>query len=207
MAVEMAEERPWEYRPAFLALNPAGELPVLQLDGGLVLCGAYSIAEFLGETMPRHPATGHPTPLFPGNAEGRAEVRRLVDWWQGKFHREVTRELLIEKVYTRLMGAADANPDPAVLRAVRSNLRYHLSYVAFLAHQRRWLAGDELSFADLAAGAHLSIVDYLGEVRWDEFAAAKAWYARLKSRKSFRALLADRVAGLPPPLHYTDLDF
>jgi len=207
MAAEFAEERPFDYRPAFLALNPAGELPVLQVEGALMLSGAYAISEYLAETAPRHPVTGHPSPLFPGNIEARAEIRRLVDWWHGKFHREVTRELLQEKVYLRLMSVAQANPDPAVLRAVRANLRYHLSYVAFLAHQRRWLAGDEMSFADLAAGAHLSVVDFLVKMAWEDYPAAKAWYVRMKSRPSFRTLLADRVAGTPPPVHYTDLDF
>ena len=81
----------------------------------------------------------------------------------------MTRELLQEKVYLRLMSAADADPDPAVLRAVRANLRYHLSYVAFLAHQRRWLAGDDMSFADLAAAAHFSVADYLGDVAWQDY--------------------------------------
>ena len=98
MAAEHAEERPFDYRPAFLALNPAGELPVLQVEGALMLSGSYAISEYLAETTPRHPVTGHLSPLFPGNIEARAEIRRLVDWWHGKFHREVTRELLQEKV-------------------------------------------------------------------------------------------------------------
>ena len=93
----------------FLALNPAGELPVLELDNGLVLCGAYSISEFMAEELTasirRRVA---PCELFPGNREDRAEVRRLVDWFHGKFDREVTRELLFEKVYARLM----VRPEP-----------------------------------------------------------------------------------------------
>lgn len=201
------EERPWEHRPQFLALNPAGELPVLELDGGLVLCGAYAISEYLAEELRQHPIGGRSADLIPGTREDRAEVRRLADWFHGKLDREVTRELLQEKVFARLGGRTDAAPDTEMLRAVRANLRYHLSYIAYLAHQRRWLAGDEMSFADLAAAAHLSVIDYLGEVSWNEHPATKNWYARLKSRPSFRPLLADRLPGLPPPVHYTDLDF
>jgi glutathione S-transferase len=145
--------------------------------------------------------------LFPGNREERAEVRRLVDWFNGKFHREVTRGLLEEKVYLRLKPGANPTPDPGVLRAIRSNLRYHMSYVGHLAHARRWLAGEELSFADLAAAAQLSSVDYVGEVPWEEFQAAKVWYARLKSRRAFRSILADRLPGAIPPEHYANLDF
>lgn len=203
----LVEERPWEQRPQFLALNPAGELPVLELDSGLVLCGSYAIAEYVAEELRQHPRDDRAIVLFPGDREDRAEVRRVVDWFHRKFDREVSREMLFEKIYARLGGQPDHSPDPHMLRAVRSNLRYHLSYVGFLAHQRRWLAGDTLSFADLAAAAHLSAIDYLDEIPWDDYPAAKSWYARLKSRPSFRPILAERIPGVPPPMHYTNLDF
>jgi glutathione S-transferase len=204
---ELVEERPWEWRAELLALNPAGELPVLQDDAGHVFCGTYAISEYLGEAPPADAEEPAPLVLFPGTREDHAEVRRLVDWFNGKFNREVTQELLQEKVYARLQPGANPRPDADVLRAIRTNLRYHMSYINHLMHQRRWLAGDELSFADIAAAAHVSLVDYLGEVPWEEFAAAKDWYARLKSRRSFRALLADRVPGTVPATHYADLDF
>ena len=119
----------------------------------------------------------------------------------------MTQELLQEKVYTRLQPDAVGTPDVDFLRAVRANLRYHVSYINYLADRRRWLAGDDLSFADLAAAAHVSTADYLGEVPWEEFTVAKLWYARLKSRRAFRSILADRVPGAPPSAHYADLDF
>ncbi len=203
----LVEERPWEQRPQFLALNPAGELPVLELDSGLVLCGSYTIAEYVAEELRQHPRDDRTVELFPGDREDRAEVRRLVDWFHRKFDREVSREMLFEKVYARLSGQTDHTPDLHLLRAVRANLRYHLGYIGFLAHQRRWLAGDSLSYADLAAAAHLSAIDYLDEIPWDEYPAAKSWYARLKSRPSFRPILAERIPGVPPPMHYTNLDF
>lgn len=204
---ELKEEQPWEWRATFLALNPSGELPVLEMDNGPVLLGAYAISEYLAEEERRHPSEPRAMALLPGGRDDRAEVRRLVDWFHRKLDREVTRELLLEKVYARLTPGAERAPDAEILRAIRSNLRYHLDYLAYLGHNRSWLAGDEMSFADLAAAAHLSTIDYLGEVPWEQFPGAKTWYARVKSRPSFRALLADRMAGMPPPLHYTDLDF
>lgn len=203
----LAEELPWEKRPQFLALNPAGDLPVLELDGALVLCGAYAISEYISEDMRQHPHEDRRVDLFPGDREARAEVRRLADWFHRKLERDVTREVLHEKLYARMAGALDHAPDPEILRAVRANLRYHLGYISYLAHNRRWLAGEHFSYADLAAAAHLSSIDYLGEVPWDLHPAAKSWYARIKSRPSFRPLLADRVPGVPPPLNYTNLDF
>ncbi|MFM9850811.1 MAG: glutathione S-transferase family protein [Hyphomicrobiaceae bacterium] len=202
---EMAEERPWEWRPAFLELNPAGSLPTLETDEGAVIAGAYAISEYLAETVD---TGGRTAALFPGDARARAEVRRLVDWFHVKMDVEVTGELLREKLYPRLQAKLAAHtPDLALVRAIKSNLRHHLAYVDHLSDQHSWLAGDELSFADLAAAAHLSCIDYLDEMPWDAHPAAKTWYAKIKSRPSFRALLADRVPGLPPPMHYGDLDF
>ena len=206
--VALDEERPWEGRPQFLALNPAGELPILQLTDGPMLCGAYAISEYLG-ALPHDTQDHLPlVHLFPGALDDQAEVRRLVDWFHRKFDREVTRELLFEKVYTRLKSTGDAHaPDAELMRAVRANLRYHLKYLDFLTSQRKWLAGDALSFADFAACAHLSAIDYLDEIRWDDIPAAKSWYMRLKSRRSVRSILADRLPGQPPPAHYANLDF
>ena len=200
------EERPWAWQPQFLALNPSGELPVLTLDGGPTVAGSYAISEYLSEESPA-PDDCDTFALFPGSPNERAEVRRLVDWFHGKCHREVTRELLTEKIYARHLKGCPKTPSAEVLRAVQDNLRYHLSYVGHLTDQRHWLAGAHMSFADLAAGAHLSIADYFGDVPWKAFPAAKSWYQRLKSRPSFRTILADRIAGTPPAPLYDDLDF
>ena len=64
-----------------------------------------------------------------------------------------------------------------------------------------------MSYADFAAGAHLSVIDYFGDVPWREFPAAKTWYMKLKSRPCFKPLLTDRWPGLVPAGHYDDLDF
>src|SRR6476620_336745 len=199
---ELAEERPWEWRAEFLALNPAGSLPVLISDNDGPISGAYAISECLGETV----ASGGGFQPFPGDTAARAEVRRLVDWFHRKFHDEVTNYLVEEKVYRRF-GPQSASTDMEAMRAGHENLRYHLTYIGHLAEKRSWLAGDALSFADLAAAAHLSALDYLGEVPWEDHEPAKHWYALLKSRPSFRPLLADRVAAFIPSGTYADLDF
>ena len=195
---ELRAERYWERRRDFLALSPAGEVPVL-LDGqDLVLCDSQTIAEYLEELQPK------PT-LIGDNIRQRAETRRLVAWFDQKFEREVTTYLLREKVLKRLSG--EGGPDSEVLRVAAYNLEYHLRYVAYLAERRNYLAGEAFSLADIAAAAQLSCIDYLGDVPWERHAEAKVWYARVKSRPSFRAILADHIAGMPPPKHYANLDF
>jgi glutathione S-transferase len=206
LEVELVEERPWERRVPFLTINPAGTIPVLVEEDGLAIAGAGSIAAYLDETR-EAPAGGRP--LLPADRTGRVEVRRLLDWFLCKFQEEVAAYLLTEKIYKRFMSA-DAGggpPDGNAIRAARANVRYHLRYIGYLVARRNWLAGDDLTFADLAAAAHLSAVDYLGDVPWDESDIAKNWYARVKSRPSFRTLLADRMPGMTPAAHYADLDF
>lgn len=202
--VELEEERPWEWRPEFLVLNPAGTLPVFIPEEGGPVAGAYAISEYLADTMDERPVRGFQP--FPGDPAARAEVRRLVDWFHRKFQDEVTDYLVVEKVFRRF-GPQSSSPNMEAMRAGHDNLRYHLTYVGHLTETRSWLAGDAMSFADLAAAAHLSALDYLGEVPWEEFEPAKNWYALVKSRPSFRPLLQDRVAGFTPSGTYADLDF
>lgn len=64
-----------------------------------------------------------------------------------------------------------------------------------------------MSFADIAAAAHISTLDYLDEIPWEGYPAAQQWYVRVKSRVAFRSLLADRIPGIAPPKQYADLDF
>lgn len=188
----------WERREGFLTMNPAGEVPVLVEPDGAIFCDGTAICEYLDEI--------HPTPPLNGaTAVERAEVRRLVGWFDGKFNTEVTANLVGEKVAKRLMRTGYPNSD--AIRAGLGNIRYHLDYIGFLTERRNWLAGDRLSLADLAAAAHVSCVDYLGDVPWAHNESAKTWYARIKSRPSFRAILADHVPGLAPVETYIVLDF
>jgi glutathione S-transferase len=191
-------ERVWERRPEFLALNPAGEVPVLIEPDGTVLAGSAAIVEYLDEVY-------RDKVLIAESPVDRAEVRRLVAWFDVKMNREVTENLLGEKMMRRLRGAGQ--PNSLAIRAGHANLPYHLDYIGYLVERRRWLAGDSFSVADIAAAAQLSCLDYLGDVPWDNHEPAKQWYARIKSRPSFRPLLADHLPGIPPPKHYADLDF
>ena len=203
---ELREERPWERRTEFLAINPAGATPVLMNGQGFYVPGAGVIAEYLDETS--GPELGERR-LLPEQPADRVEVRRLVDWFLAKFHEEVTGYLVTEKIYKRFMDPdlGGGPPDTTVIRAARTNVRYHLKYIGYLVGARNWLAGDQLTYADLAAAAHLSCADYLGDVPWNESETAKDWYARVKSRPAFRALLADRVPGIAPAEHYEKPDF
>jgi glutathione S-transferase len=201
--VSLIEERPWSRRKEFLALNPAGSIPVLLAEGDHPLVGAVPIAEYLDETRGVFQRERR---LMAEDPFARAEIRRLVEWYLVKTEAEVTKHLVHERALKPLMGGEGA-PDSAAIRAARANVRQHLKYTNWLAATRDWLAGPKLSYADVAAAATFSILDYMGEIEWREFEAARDWYSRMKSRPSFRPLLAERVRGLAPASHYADIDF
>jgi glutathione S-transferase len=195
--VELVEERYWDPSPEFLRRNPAGKVPVLRMDAK-VMSESQAICEYLDETVPQ-------PPLIPRDPEGRYEVRRLCAWFDDKFHAEVTSKLLYERVNKKMQG--QGYPDSKNVKAGATRIKYHIDYLSWLLDQRRWLAGDQMSLADFTAAAHLSCLDYISDVDWNRSATVKDWYAKIKSRPSFRPLLADQVPGFPPPSHYADLDF
>lgn len=191
-------ENIWDRREEFLAMNPAGDVPVLAEADGTAISGVGVIFEYLEDLKPEHALIGE-NPLI------RAEARRLAAWFNEKFNAEVTENILGEKMMKRFLGLGE--PDAVAIRAGYKNLRYHLQYIAYLVERRNWLAGDSLSIADIAAAAHLSSLDYIDEVPWADHESVKIWYARIKSRPSFRTLLSDKIPGFPPAPHYADLDF
>jgi glutathione S-transferase len=197
---ELEAERIWEKRPEFMDLNPAGKVPLLIDLNGTAVVDSMAIAEYLEEAYPERLLIGE-------GLTHRAEVRRLVAWFDDKFAQEVSVSLILEKILKKPLYKDQTGPNSTVLRFIKTNIHDHLSYISWLVDRRKWLAGDKFSLADVTAAAHLSVVDYLGDVPWDKHELAKDWYVRIKSRPSFRALLTDRLPGLLPSPHYADLDF
>ena len=196
---DLYEERYWERRHDFMIMNPAGKVPVLR-SRSQVFCDSQAICEYLEATHPDRP-------LFPEEPQDQYEVRRLIAWFDEKFYREVTSRLVAEKLlrHVQKRGQPDGNEIAIGLRC----LRFHLNYLAHLLQTSGRLVGRGLTLADFTAAAHLSCIDYLGDIDWNEpgYASVKDWYAAIKSRPAFRPLLADRVHGYNCSSHYAVLDF
>ncbi|ERL99147.1 glutathione S-transferase [Rhodobacteraceae bacterium HIMB11] len=197
MDVELIEERYWEQSTEFLRRNPAGKVPILRHEGAL-LTESTPICEYIEDLNPE-------PSLIPKDAKARYEMRRLVSWFDDKFHHEVTSNLLYERVNKKVSG--QGFPDSKNIKEGARKIKYHLDYMAWLLEHRRWLAGDTMTLADFAAAAHLSSLDYISDVDWNRSSVVKDWYAKIKSRPAFRNILSDQVSGFPPPRHYNDLDF
>ena len=199
VAHELVRASPWLKEDEFVDLNPAGETPVLVEDQkAIVLIDSGAICEYFEETVDR-------VPMIPGTAINRAEVRRLVAWFDEKLHRDVVAPMMLERMTKRLVSR-DA-PDTNALRRAMTAANGHLDYMDYLLDHRRWLAGPTLTLADLAAAAQLSVADYLGGIDWRGHKQTVDWYAVMKSRPSFRPLLGERMEVIMPPAHYDKVDF
>jgi len=195
---ELVRENPWAASDAFYELNPAGRTPVLRLEERkLTLIDSQAICEFFEETVDK-------SPLILGSAAQRAEIRRLVALFDQSFHADVTHPLLHEKMKKRLV--LRQSPDSGALRNAMRLAHEHLDYIDWLTDTRRWLAGAQLSLADFAAAAQISVADYLGGIDWTGHEEAHGWYRVMKSRPSFRPLLTEKMEGIPAPSHYADVN-
>lgn len=197
MLFVLKEEEPWNLSENTRLINPAEDLPILVFDGN-VISGNYAITEYLEESNPQYK-------LLPENLKERAEARRIMDWFDTKFYNEVYKYIVAEKIIKRFHPKQA--PNSRILKAGLNNLKYHMEYVEYLADKNNYLAGKELTMADLTVAAHLSIIDYLGDIDWDEYKNAKLWYAKIKSRPSFRDILKDNIRGIHASPHYSNLDF
>lgn len=193
----LKEENPWALSKDVLKINPAGELPIFIYDGNII-SGNYAITEFLEESYTQNR-------LIYGNNKSRAEIRRLVDWFDNKFYREVYQYIAGEKIYKRFVMRQP--PESKRIKAGINNLRYHLEYIDWVVERNNYLVGNDFSLADVSAAAQLSVIDYLGDVPWEDYKNAKLWYSKIKSRPSFKEILNDRIKGIYPSNNYANLDF
>ena len=199
IAYSLKRENPWDHRDEFLHINPAARTPVMQDEArGLNISDSVAISEYIEEVSDK-------VPLISGSSAYRAEIRRLVAWFDQQFYGDVTAPLLHERMRKRVVQRQP--PDSSVLREAMRLANGHLDYIDYLIDHRAWMAGGTMSMADIAAAAQVSVADYLGGIDWTGHEQSKGWYAKFKSRPSFRPLLSERMEGITPPKHYELVDF
>jgi glutathione S-transferase len=201
IGLDLEDIKPWTRDPHLLELNPAATVPILLDEGQPNAVGVLGVIHTIEDRYSPAAVAG----LFPPQPKDRAEMWRLCEWVLLKLNDEVTRYIIEEKIVKR--DRPGATPDPAVLRVAKANLSEHMLYFNWLFATRHWIAGEVMTLADFALAAHLSALDYLGDIDWESAVEVRQWYARIKSRPAFRTLLNDRVGGMPPHAGYADLDF
>ena len=176
-------------------------MPVFVDLDGTEVTGLWAILDHLEGNYPE-------VPLVPEDTAERGEALRWLDWTSTILSEQVTHKIVAEKANPRYTGASSrSTPDMNVIRSGREALREIIPFLGKTVDERGNLVSRSCTIADLALAAHLSALDYFGEMPWDANPSLREWYMRMKSRPSFRSLLADRVPGQPPIKYYADLDF
>lgn len=197
---DLVKENFWERKKEFIALNAAGNVPVLfDLHNKYPICSSSVIAEYIEE---KHDDSKN---YFGESLIQRAEARRLQMWFDEKFYNEVSKHFLNERFFNRL--TCGKTPNPEILRLAKQNLNIHLNYLEFLLENRKYLGGDQISIADFSAAGHISALDYFGDIEWKNRDVVKEWYSLVKSQKGFTDILRDRISGMNPSEQYSRLDF
>ncbi len=195
----LVTESPWEQRTGYRDISPTGQTPAMRnSESGVTLAHSSAICEYFEEVEAARP-------LMTGGATGRAEIRRLVAWFDEQFYADVGAPLLLEKMLKRTVYRQ--SPDAGVLRGAMKAANTHLDMLSALLDHHSWIAGTAMTLADFAAAAHISVADYLGGIDWTGHDLVRDWYAAMKSRPSFRPLLDERMGVLQPPKHYADVNF
>ena len=157
--------------PELLAVNPAGKVPAMTTEDGLSLAESSVLVDYLEDAYPA-------TPLYPADPGARARVRQLMK----------VSELYLDLPSRRLLPAVLANVaiDQSVKDEVRMTLERGVRSLNELASFSRYVAGAELSVADIYLRYALAIPKMVGpgQLGWDIL-------ARVDGLADWDAMMAD----------------
>ena len=190
-------ENYWKPQKDFLQLNPAGHLPVIVNEENFPVIGANACIEYIKdlEVKPR---------LFVDDYREKAEINRLVHWFDVIFKKEVFDPIIYEKVFSGILD--NITPNSENIRAALNNLDFHIQYFNYLLNNKNYFIKDELTYLDFLAAANFSVLDYLGLLNLKSHENIRNWYFKVKSRPSFKTLLKDQIVGLYPDENYKNMD-
>jgi glutathione S-transferase len=196
----LVEEKFWERREGFLRLSPIGTVPLMVKKNGLIMPHSGLISDYI---LKNYAKKGE---LMPTEESESMKVKSVAIWFDEKFFNEVSRILLYEKVIHVLKQ--DEMPDVNALSASRYNLQIHLEFMEFMLSNHQFLAGEFFTLADVVGACHISVLDYLAEIKWNTTSPLiKEWYGIVKSKLAFKEILSDKIPNIKPSITYETLDF
>jgi len=190
-------ENYWKPQKDFLKLNPAGHLPVLVNDENFPVVGANACIEYVKDLEVR-------SKLFVDDYREKAEINRLVHWFDVIFKKEVFDPIIYEKIFSGILD--NMTPNSGNIRAALNNLDFHIQYFNHLLNSKNYFIKDDLTYLDFLAAANFSVLDYLGLLNLKDYENIKEWYFKIKSRPSFKTLLKDQIVGVNPHENYKIID-
>ena len=162
--------------PAFLAKNPMGGVPILELDDGTVIAESVAICRYFEEKQPEPPLMGV-------GPEGRA----LVEMWQRRMELEVTLPAMqsFRNTHDFFKGRIPQVPEWGAVSKEACIKR--LGWLDEVLADRPFVAGDAFSIADITL---LVGIDFgrVTEIRIEpEQKNLQRWYEEVSSRPSAKA--------------------
>jgi glutathione S-transferase len=158
--------------PEFRAMNPAGRVPVID-DAGVVVWESHAILRYLA-------ARYGGERFYRSDPGARASVDVWLEWTQSRLQPD-----FINGVFWALYRTPEAQRNEAVIRQGLAASASNFELLDRRLSERPYLAGDELSLADIPAGAQLYRYFAL-EIERPHIPHVEAWYARLSRRPAYR---------------------
>ncbi|MHA7000738.1 glutathione S-transferase family protein [Aeromonas schubertii] len=157
--------------PAFLAMNPNGKIPVLQLEDGTLLCESNAILYLLAQG----------SPLWPSDPLAQA---RVLQWL---FFEQYSHEPYVAVSRFIVLYLGRPADQEARLLSLREPARKALAVMECRLAGHEWLSGDTMTIADIALYAYTHVAEE-GELSLDPFPAVRGWLARMGQQPLHRTL-------------------
>jgi glutathione S-transferase len=186
IAAEEIDLRAAENRQApYLKKNPAGQLPALELEDGIVIAETIAICEYLEEL--------HPTPALIGITPLERANTRM---WVRRVEFNITEHMYngfrfgegIELFRNRVVCI------PEAASGIKTKAKSGREWLNGLMGDREYIAGSKFSLADIALFCCVDFCKNVGQPVDDDFKNLSAWYARISARPSASASLHGSAA-------------
>lgn len=164
-------------RGPYLAINPAGQTPALQLESGAVVAEVTAICEYLEEITPNPPLIGT-------NAEERAHTRMWVRRVDLKVCEPMANGFRFAEGLPMFEPRMLCRPDAAP--ALKALAQDGIGWVE-ANMEGPWIAGGRFTLADILMFAFLEFGAVVGQPLDPKFAKVGDWFGRVKARASAAA--------------------
>lgn len=160
--------------PDFLAINPAGKVPVLA-DGDFFLPESNAIMAYLADTKPGNT-------LYPADIRARAEVNRWL-FWQSQHYGPPIGGLNFEHFIKQRFGGGE--PDAGQVKRHEEAVRQAAAVLDTQLAHRQWVCGSNITLADLAIATPLMYIE-LAKIPVESFANIQRWFGAVRELDAWK---------------------
>ncbi len=195
---ELVKINPWKQQEKLIKISRTGLMPALK-NNSLVVNGGQSICEYISENKEILDN------LIGSSPETRHLDRSIAEFFDIHLFAD-TSNVIINERFVKFITTS-STPNSSLIRAAKLKIKKYFIYIESLLDVNEYLGSNKFSISDISAASHISVLDYFGDIDWNQSIKVKHWYSLIKSRKSFQKILIDTVEGFLPPEHYKEIDF